>query len=263
MSNPTSWRRVWDDKAKAEVPDFELDRGISPRDREIESLSEQELINFIDPRSSERLLDAGCGTGVNILRLHSKVKSIIGIDYTQGSLDRCHKRIQDHQIKNAQVFQASVTSIPLPDCSVDKVLCLSVLQYLDHEEFRQALKEFVRVLTPEGVLILHVKNLSSLYWSTLWAAKKCMSVFGMRPQIEHFRSFQWYVDELASQKLHVLDYNSFNLLTLDRMPKGILSFLQRIELKNHTGSILRIPFVRRRGAELKIKAKVLASGANR
>src|SRR5208337_2707459 len=187
MRDSDSWRRVWEGKSRENVPDFELDRGISPRDREIENLSDQELVNFIESRESEALLDAGCGTGVNILRLHSRVRAIIGIDYAWGSLERCQKRIHAHKIKNANLCHASATAIPLPDCSVDRILCLSVMQYLNDEEFRKALREFVRVLTPGGVVILHVKNLSSVYWSTLWVAKKLKTLLGMDTRIEFFR----------------------------------------------------------------------------
>jgi SAM-dependent methyltransferase len=257
MNNAISWRRVWEDKSRENVPDFELDRGISPRDREIENLSEHELINFIEPREFETLLDVGCGTGVNVLRLHSRVRNIIGIDYAWGSLKRCQKRIQTNKIKNAYLYHASATAIPLPDCSVDRILCLSVLQYLDDVEFRQALREFVRVLTPGGTMILHVKNLSSLYWSTLWLAKKLKVLLGLSTRIEYFRSFRWYGNQLATLNCDVLDYNSFNLLYLDGMPKGILSHLQRFELRHHSDPFFRIPFIRRRGAELKIKARVV------
>jgi len=259
MRNFVNWRRVWEEKSKENVPDFELDRGTSPRDREIENLSEQELVNFIESRKSETLLDTGCGTGVNILRLHSRVRNIFAIDYAWGLLERCQNRIHAHKIRNAYLCHASATAIPLPDCSVDRILCLSVMQYLNDEEFRQALREFVRVLTPGGTMILHVKNLSSLYWSTLWFAKKLKTLLGMTTRLEYFRSFQWYVNEIESVNCHVLDYNSFNLLTFEGMPKQILTFLQRFELKHHRDSVLRFPFFRRHGAELKIKARLVSS----
>lgn len=205
---------------------------------------------------SEDILDTGCGTGVNILRLHSEVKSIIGIDYAWGLLERCQKRIQANKIKNAHLCHASTTAIPLPDSSIDRILCLSVMQYLNDDEFRQALREFVRVLAPGGIIILHVKNLSSVYWSTLWVAKKLKAFLGMNARIEYFRSFRWYVKELESVNCHILDYNSFNMLNLEGMPKGMLSFLQRVELRRHNDQFFRLPFIRRHGAELKIKARV-------
>lgn len=256
MTGSVNWRQVWEKKSSGSLSDFELDRGRSPHDQEIENLAEQRLVNFIEPKEFETLLDAGCGTGVNILRLHSRVQNIIGIDYAQGSLERCQKTIQAHNIKNAHACIGSITAIPLPDCSVNKILALSVLQYLDDKEVRQALREFARVLTPGGTVILHVKNLSSLYWSTLWAAKKAKSFLGGNTRIEHLRSFQWYVNELESLDCNILDYDSFNLLTVDVMPVRLVSAVRRFEIKHHGDLVFRSPFVRRHGAELLLKVRI-------
>jgi ubiquinone/menaquinone biosynthesis C-methylase UbiE len=255
MNRSVDWKQVWEEKSGGNVSDFQLDRGISPRDQEIERLSQEELVNFIKPSEFEVLLDVGCGTGVNILRLHSQVKNIIGFDYALGALQRCQKRIQEQKIGNARVCLASAVTIPLSGCTVDKVLCLSVLQYLNDQEFREALKEFVRVLTPGGTIILHVKNLSSVYWSTLLVAKKLKTLLGLATRVEYFRTFRWYLNELSLVGLTVVDYNSLNLLYLEGMPKRLLSFLQKLELRNHK-QLFRVPFIRRHGAELKIKARL-------
>jgi ubiquinone/menaquinone biosynthesis C-methylase UbiE len=151
---------------------------------------------------------------------------------------------------------ASVSAIPLPDRSVDKVLCLSVFQYLDDREVGQALREFIRVLSPGGVIVLHVKNLSSLYWLTLRIVKRLKVLFRRGTRIEHLRSFRWYVNELTSLGCRVQDYNSFNLLAIDGMPKSVLSSIQRFELRHHGEPVFKAPFLRRHGAELKIKATV-------
>lgn len=255
MKSPVDWKQVWEQRSRGSISDFQLDRGRHAHDQEIENLSERELIEFIEPGASETVLDAGCGTGVNILRVHSRVRKVIGIDYSSGSLDRCQKRIQEHGIANAQVRTASVTSIPLPDRSVDKILCMSVLQYLDQREFRQAVMEFVRVLTPGGIIILHVKNLSSLYWLTLWPAKKLTRFLKGRGQIEYVRHFQWYVNELRSLGCSILGYDSFNLLTIDKMPPRLVSFVRGFELRHHNNFLFRNLLVRRYGAELMIKAR--------
>lgn len=256
MKNQTNWKNVWEEKASAGLSDFELDRGRKVVDEEVEYLSALHLVNFINPEESEVLLDAGCGTGVNILRLHSRVRKIFGIDYAQGSVARCKKSIQVKEIANAQVCAASITSLPLPDNSVNKVVCLSVLQYLDDNEVREALKEFARVLCPGGTLILHVKNLSSLYWSTLRLAKKIKLLLGGTTRIEHFRSFAWYTSELALLNCKISGYDSFNLLLLDGMPPKLVTSIRRFELKHHADRWSQLPIVRRHGAELIIKATV-------
>lgn len=256
MKNQTNWKDVWEQKASASVSDFELDRGRRAADEEVEYLSALHLINFINPDESETLLDAGCGTGVNILRLHSRVRKIVGIDYAQGSLDRCKKTMHAQSVTNAQICAASITALPLPNSCVNKVVCLSVLQYLDDDEVRQALKEFARVLRPGGTLILHVKNLASIYWSTLRLAKKIKLLLGGTTRIENFRSFAWYTSELASLNCKVSGYDSFNLLLLDGMPMKLVTSIRRFELKHHANRLSQLPIVRRHGAELIIKATV-------
>ncbi len=256
MNNAVDWKRVWEERAVRASSDFQLDRGTPPQDARTEHLAEQALIRFIDPLASETVLDAGCGTGVNILRLHKKVRGVIAIDYSAGSLDRCKAKIRENCIGNAQASKASVTAIPVADRSVDKVLCMSVLQYLSAEEVRRALFEFVRVLKPGGTLILHVKNRSSLYWLTLLPAKKVKALFAGKRQIEYVRPFGWYIDELRSVGCSVLAYDSFNLMLLDILPRKAASRIRAFEVKHHDDFIFRNRMVRQHGAELIIKARI-------
>ena len=254
MNSSLQWNRVWEEKSREDIPDFELDHGITLRDQETESLSWQEHLHFIDPLPHEILLDAGCGTGVDIIRLHSRVTKVIGLDFSSGSLERCKKNLAFQGIRNAEVYLASITAIPLPDHSVDKVLCLSVLQYLDDEEVRLGLRELARVVRPGGTLIFHVKNSASLYWSTLRIAKKVKNLLGRPTQIYNLRSFEWYVAELAALNCRVVGYESLNVLSVDRMPVWATHALQKMELKYQHSRIFRSSFVRRSGADLKLRA---------
>jgi ubiquinone/menaquinone biosynthesis C-methylase UbiE len=256
MSRSIGWRRAWEEKARDQIGDFELDRGAAPRDQSIEALSERELVTFVEPRDFETVLDAGCGTGANILRLHSRVRKIIGVDYAWGSMERCRRRIQAHDTSGVNLCLASVTALPLSDRSVDKVLCLSVLQYLNDAEVRETLREFARVLGVGGVMVLHVKNLASLYWSTLWVAKKVKRLLRRDTEMYYLRSFAWYKRELATVNCRIAHYNSLNVLMLEGVPTSITTFLQRLELKYCNSRVFRPRIMRRWGADLKIRATI-------
>lgn len=254
MDRSTDWKQHWDERSKQASSDFDFDRGVTPRGKEVEQLAERELLSFIDPKPTDVIFDAGCGTGVNILLLHSKVKRIVGMDYSKGGIERCRRRIQSNNIENAEVHEGSITNIPLPEDSIDKTICMSVLQYMDDSELKRAFAEFTRILKGNGILVLHVKNLSSLYLSTLWLGKQAKLLLGKQCRLGHYRTYGWYVAALASLGFDIVEYNSFNLFALPKMPTGLVLFLQKLELRNYTKPLLRIGFMRRHGSDLKIKA---------
>ena len=263
MNDSFNWRDFWEKKAAKSVSDYEFDRTTAPqssgpgsREKEVEDLSKRELLAFIDPQPSEILLDVGCGTGGNVFLVHSKVKRVIGIDCATGALARCQRRIETHRIENVELIHGDATDLPSPDSAVHKVLCMSVFQYLDDAETRIALKECSRVLKSGGMLILHVKNKSSLYLSTLCAAKKVKMFLGRQTKLEHFRSFRWYITELKNAGFEVLDYNSFSIVMIELMPKKWLVFFRKWELRRYNKFPFRIGFLRRHGADLKIRARL-------
>ena len=160
MEKTTDWSQFWENRSLSATSDFDFDHGSSPG-VEIERLSKQELLDFIGPKPGETILDAGCGTGGNMVLLASKVKRIVGMDHSRGAVDRCQRRINVNQLRNVSVAHGNITRVPLRDCSIDKVLCMSVLQYLPDAEVRKIFAEFRRILKDRGILILHVKNASS------------------------------------------------------------------------------------------------------
>lgn len=257
MNADNQWRTFWKQKTEQSGSDYEYDHGRSPRQKVIEDLSNQELLSFIKPSPSEVIFDAGCGTGANILLLHSNVRHVSAMDYNQGAVERCRTKMHENGILNVEVMQGSITEIPLPSSSVDKTICLSVLHYLSNDEVRSAFGEFKRILKPGGVAVLHVKNLSSVYLSSLWMLKKAKSLFRSDIKLEYYRSFRWYVNELALSGFEVIDYNSFNWLMLEGMPKRVLSLLQKFEFEHYRDPFFRSKFIRCHGSDLKIKAQNL------
>jgi SAM-dependent methyltransferase len=254
MSNHRNWREFWEAKAAPDVCDFEFDRGTAPRDREMERLSEMELLDFIDARETDTLLDAGCGTGVNILLLHARVRRIIAMDFAGAAVTRCQRRLAEHGITNAEVSQGDITATNLPPASVDRILCMSVWQYMDDAQVRSALREFARVLKPGGRLVLHVKNLSSLYLSTLWLIKRVLLALRRETNLEYFRTFGWYARELKAAGLGLEAYRSLNLFIVERMPRSLVLWLQRFELSHQGQWPFTSAFLRRRGSDLKLRA---------
>jgi ubiquinone/menaquinone biosynthesis C-methylase UbiE len=256
MTSKSCWKQYWDEQNSSTASDYEVDRGTQPRDTEIESLSNGDLIAFVAPEPAELVFDAGCGTGANVLLLQPLVRRIIAMDYSETAIARCQKRLALNKIDNVEVLRGNITSIPLPDGAVDRILCMSVLQYLDDIQVRAAFREFARILKRGGTLVLHVKNLASLYLSTLWLMKRLLLTLGRDTKLEHFRAFKWYVRELRRAGFCVSNYRSLNVFMLERMPRKLMLWLQKFELSHQD----RFPFssglLRRHGSDLKIRAQL-------
>lgn len=95
-----------------------------------------EGVKFRDGRYSDKILDAGCGTGF-VSQLYPNF-DITGIDISDGMLAQ----------NSHQWIKSSVESMPFPDNHFDFVVCRSLLHHLDNPE--SGLKEMVRVLKPGG-----------------------------------------------------------------------------------------------------------------
>lgn len=107
----------------------------------------QAVRRWLDAMPPEtRVLDAGCGEGVLVEEYASRL-TIAGIDPNYAS---------------AHVQPGSLTALPYPDRSFDRVLCLDVLEHLTFAEQPLALGELFRVLRPGGEALVSVPNLAHL-----------------------------------------------------------------------------------------------------
>jgi len=108
---------------------------------------------------SMRILDAGCGDGINLRFLINIPDSIItGIDYNFIRMRRAKKNIG-----NKMNFVVSdLLEHGFKDSSFDMIFCSHVLEHITED--LEALKNFYRMLKPGGFLILGVPNEGALLW---------------------------------------------------------------------------------------------------
>jgi SAM-dependent methyltransferase len=106
-------------------------------------------------RPPRRLLDCGCGTGVNLPML-AQHGTAYGFDLTWTGL----KFARDHGAH--RLTQASVIHVPFRDHAFDLVTCFDVLQCFPPTVGAQVIAEFHRILAPGGHLIMNVAALELL-----------------------------------------------------------------------------------------------------
>jgi ubiquinone/menaquinone biosynthesis C-methylase UbiE len=104
------------------------------------------------------VLDAGCGTGRH-MRALAKIPDlkIVGIDKNDKDLDDANRSLlemPDAAAHNFSVMKADINKLPFADEAFDCVICSEVLEHIPHHH--NALQELVRVLKPQGTLIISV-----------------------------------------------------------------------------------------------------------
>ncbi|MEK7518063.1 MAG: class I SAM-dependent methyltransferase [Patescibacteria group bacterium] len=104
------------------------------------------------------ILDAGCGTGINMKFLLSKGHFLYGIDLSNFAIALCKKR----RLKN--VRKGSILKLPFRKNFFDVLICIDVLGSMgSNRHIEKAIEEFYRVLKPNGFLLIHVASLPWLY----------------------------------------------------------------------------------------------------
>ncbi len=107
------------------------------------------LIEAARGRRDNRILDCGCGTGVN-LEVLAEFGTAWGFDLTWTGLQTARARGM------TRVARATVADVPFPDASFDIVTSFDVLYCLDEPTERTAVAEMRRVLKPGGTVIVNV-----------------------------------------------------------------------------------------------------------
>jgi ubiquinone/menaquinone biosynthesis C-methylase UbiE len=101
-----------------------------------------------------RLLDAGCGVGLETRRLAAAHRHtrVVGLDRNAGLLEIARRHAP--QAPNLEWLEADLTAPGLPDASFDAIRTERVLMYLPDGAFERVLGELARLLSPGGRLAL-------------------------------------------------------------------------------------------------------------
>jgi SAM-dependent methyltransferase len=113
------------------------------------------LAGLADRARPLRILDAGCGTGGNLVHL-GRLGRAVGIDLAPEALDLCRGR-------GVRAVRSALAALPFPGGWFDVVTSFDVLYHEWVEDDGAAVAEMARVLRPGGVLLVRVPALRILW----------------------------------------------------------------------------------------------------
>ena len=105
---------------------------------------------------NDKILDLCTGSGtnaVNIAKKNASVK-IAGVDLSKDMLIIAKSKIRKEKLSNIKLFRMDATNMKIKDECFDKILLSLVLHEIDEGLAASMIKETIRVLKPDGEIIV-------------------------------------------------------------------------------------------------------------
>ena len=120
------------------------------------------IISLLKPVKGNKILDAGCGTGVFTDDILEHGALVFGVDISLPMLTRAREKLEGYPFFTAL---GTMTRLPFAENTFDKVVSITALEFI--EDGRKALEELFRVTKKGGsILVATLNSLSS------WAAQR-------------------------------------------------------------------------------------------
>lgn len=113
--------------------------------------SRKDIIPLLSKHLNHRasIVDVGCGDGYGTYKLKLLGYEVMGLDISEEMIKKAKTRLPDLAFQVADVNQ-----LPLTNESVDAILCVNVLEWV--EVPAKAVEELHRVLRPDGILCVGI-----------------------------------------------------------------------------------------------------------
>jgi ubiquinone/menaquinone biosynthesis C-methylase UbiE len=111
------------------------------------------LIDLLQPRPGEMILDVGCGTGVFTLNILDCGPRMIGLDISQPMLRRAQQKAKGYPF---QSVAGDMQALPFGDGCFDKVVSMTTLEFI--AEGIEAVDDLFRVTKKGGVVVVTTLN---------------------------------------------------------------------------------------------------------
>jgi ubiquinone biosynthesis O-methyltransferase len=145
---------------------------------EIPRTSKQYAIACVPATGNLRILDVGCGSGLNSNAMAAMGHRVCGIDLSEAAIERYRSYGFEGQARDLE------QGIDYPDDSFDVVFCSEVIEHMTSPEV--LVSEMKRVLKPGGRLVLTTPN--SAFW-----LYRVLAVLGYTVgELQHPKHFQFF-----------------------------------------------------------------------
>lgn len=114
------------------------------------------LFNGIAKKPNMKVLDVGCGTGGNSIRLSQLNYKVIGVDISQKAISYAKKRVDNIGTEDIDFFVCDIEDLCFIKDSFDICFCGAVLHHFP--DLNEVAKELYRVTKRDGKMLAYDPN---------------------------------------------------------------------------------------------------------
>lgn len=143
-------------------------------------------LDMCHPREGMRVLEVGCGTGTNLRLYENAGCEVFGIDLSPAMLEMARAKLSDQ----ADLRLGNAAHMPYSDGSFDLVTAFLTLHEMPASTRKAALAEMMRVLKPDGRLLLIDYRSGPIRFPKGWVLKAFIVSMELAAGRDHFANYR-------------------------------------------------------------------------
>ncbi|MDA0328722.1 MAG: class I SAM-dependent methyltransferase [Gemmatimonadetes bacterium] len=108
------------------------------------------VLQIHTPARTDRVVDLGCGWGTFGFALADRVAELLGVDFSERSIEICEQRLQGSPRKALRFLCADAGATGLAADAYDVVLAADLFEHLYPDDSERVTREAFRILAPGG-----------------------------------------------------------------------------------------------------------------
>lgn len=151
---------------------------------------------------NKKVVDIACGEGYGSYLISHFASNVVGIDISDIAIAHAN---QKYNHSNLQFIEGSASDIPIEQNTIDVVVSFETIEH--HDKHDEMMKEIVRILKPDGVLI--ISSPDKYYYSDVPNFKNLFHVKELYyPEFKlliknHFKFADFYFQRCVNQSSYI------------------------------------------------------------
>jgi cyclopropane fatty-acyl-phospholipid synthase-like methyltransferase len=128
------------------------------------------ILDHLDPRRGEKVLDIGCGVGTFVFHSAKRGADGLGVDYSKESVKMAKQLVGRYAMEGSADFvEAEALHLPFKDATFNKITAVDFIEHIRSDEKDSFLSEVRRVLKDNGTAVIFTPNkiredIGAFYW---------------------------------------------------------------------------------------------------